>query len=852
MASYNPAPLPVRFDSNVSLTLHEAFLSTAGVLLSDPVARVHVVTVKRLHASPPSSVSNANPRSCGNAAAEEGIRTVLNSKEVAKSKPHFFTAHPKFNETFNFTVTETSTLTSLSIPGKAVPDRVNASAQCRRKREGGSSCSESVVDYVVVTIESVDGTVFYGEAYAPFSPHCASSAPAASPVRVMLAPRNAQDTADPLFLLDNALLEAKHLDDFGFVTMSWEVAVVPHGGALMGTEPPLTSSAPSGNASPFPVGLTLRATWLARATAYVRGAHYTTSVEFGGQDRFIFSDPLQPLCLTLQGGSAETELRRAVFHCSVQSVVDPTKSHDVAVPLPLPPLASASARNRDVRWAAPVRTINGVDLGLLLVTMRVSSKPLSADTPRCPDAACTRINDPAHQEEYQHVAQLWGKSQPPQAPLGAYQPIAWESQQHVAEAARRQLKRQCILEAQPTAEHVRHIFDVLMGRASLDGGVAQLAATFSGKSVAEVTAGDLRELMVGCAFHAAQMSVQDAARFCFVALRRDVEDAVAAEEVQYIVDYCLLEKTIEMPTGERKRLVADLFADVGTISYHDFAKYLLHNYAVWAALGVPLTVDESVSNVQRQHAALLHAPGSGAAVLDVAALPQPPRATTGAPVTTAAATATQGSAVALAAALSDPASSTMWRTFVVRVAQAPQKAFSVTAHAADRISDIMAMVEKSTGIKAERQEWKMFSGGAEGAGVSSAAAQKSLDPATLVGSTTLGLPSALRSRTAPYTSSTSGSNAAQEVWIYEAEEAVQVRFHVKDRLHSTKDWQERLPVKEKVLKVRAAVQRRTLIPLSRCTLTVRHSNGMVTKLQDRHTLGHYHLMSGDVIEVSHE
>lgn len=188
---------------------------------------------------------------------------------------------------------------------------------------------------------------------------------------------------------------------------------------------------------------------------------------------------------------------------------------------------------------------------------------------------------------------------------------------------------------------------------------------------------------------------------------------------------------------------------------------------------------------------------------------------------------------------------------MVRVAQAPQKAFSVTAHAADRVSDIMAMVEGRTGIKAERQEWRVVSGGAEGAGVSCAAAQKSLDPATLVGSTTLGLPSALCSRSAPFTS-TFGSNAAQEVWIYEAEESVQVRFHVKDRLHSTKDWQERLPVKEKVLKVRAAVQRRTLIPLSRCTLTVKHSNGMVTKLQDRHTLGHYHLMSGDVIEVSHE
>ncbi|KAG5469775.1 hypothetical protein CUR178_01914 [Leishmania enriettii] len=854
MAACAPAPLPVRFDSNVSLTLHQAFLSAAGVLLSDPVARVHLVTVKTRRAPPPFSVSNANCHSRGAAAAEEGIRIVLNSKEVAKSKPHFFTAHPNFKETFNFTVAETTTLTSLSIPGKAVGDTTNITAQGSRKRGDGDGSSgiESVVDYVVITIESADGKAFYGEAYAPFSPHCPSSVSAANPVRVMLAPRNAQDTADPLFLQDNALLEAKHLDDFGFVTISWEVAVVPHGGALMGTEPPSSSSSPSPNASSSSVGLALRATWLARANAYVRGAQYTTSVEFGGQDRFVLSDPQQPLCLALQSGSAEAELHRAVLHCSVQSVADPAKSHDVAVPLPLPPLTSAAARNRDVRWAAPVRTAQGVDLGLLLVTMRVSSKPLSADAPRCPDVACTRVNDPIHQEEYQHLAQLWGKSRPPQVPPGAYQPIAWESQQHVSEAAQRQCKRQCILDAQPTAEHVRHIFDVLMGRTSLDGGVARVAAAFSSKIFSEVTAEDLRELMIGCAFHAAQLSVQDAARFCFLALRRDVEDAVAAEEVQYMIDHCLLEKTVEMPTGERKRLVSDLFANVSTICYHDFAKYVLCNYALWAALGVPLTVDESGSSMQRQHAALLRPSGSWAVLLDVAGFPQPPRALAGAPVAAVAATSTQGPAVTLAAALADPSAPNVWRTFVVRVAQAPQKAFSVTAHAADRISDVMAMVEDSTGIKASRQEWRVISSGAEGASVSSAATQKSLDPAVLVGSTTLGLPSALRSRSSLLTSSSFGGNAAQEVWVYEAEETIQVRFHVKDRSHSKKDWQERLLVKEKVLKVRAAVQRRTLIPLSRCTLTVKQRNGVVTKLQDRHTLGHYHLVSGDVIEVSQE
>ncbi|KAK7197885.1 hypothetical protein NESM_000742800 [Novymonas esmeraldas] len=812
MEPHHLTPLAVRFDSNVRLTLHHAFLTTAGVLLCDPVARVHVVTVKTRRT-----------------ASLDGTHTVLNSREVARSKPCYFTAHPTFNETFTFTVAETSALTSLAAPGKG------------EERHGGA---ESVVDYVVVTIEAADGSAFYGEAYAPFSPHCTSSAPATNPVRVMLAPRNAQDTTDALFVMDNALLEAKRLDDFGFVAMSWEVSVLPHGGALVGAEA-TPALPPSPTPAPFPVGLTLRATWLARAAAYVRGAQYTTSVEFGGQDRFILpaSQQQQPLCLTLQGSAAEAELRRAIFHCSVQSVVDPAASHDVAVPLPLPPLTSAAARDRDVRWTAPVRSPNGVDLGLLLVSMRVSSKPLSADAPRCPDAdeACQRVNDPVYQEQYQVSAQLWGKPEPPLAPPGAYQPIAWESHEHVSEAAQRQWKRQCILDAQPSVEHVRHIFDVLMGRASLDSGVARVAATFGNKSPAEVRAGDLRELMVGCAFHVAQLSVQGAARFCFVALRRDVEDTVVVEEVQYMVDHCLLEKTIEVPAGERKRWVADLFGSAAAVSYRDFTKYLLHNYAFWAALGVPLTVAESTSNTQRHHAALLQPCGSGAVVLDVAGLPQPLRATPAAPAASA-------TAMALASALAaDPTSSSVWRTFVVRVAQAPQKAFSVTAHAADRISDVMAMVEGSTGIPAARQEWRVASTGEDSAGAPPTAAQKVLDPATLVGSTTLGLASALRSTAAP-----SSGGGAQEVWVYAAEETIQVRFHVNDRHYTKKDWQERLPVKEKVLRVRAAVQRRTLIPLSRCTLTVKHGDGTATTLLDRHTLGHYHLVSGAVIEVTHE
>ncbi|KAL7707155.1 hypothetical protein N2W54_001449 [Lotmaria passim] len=880
MAAHMVSPLPVRFSSNVHLTLHQGFLASAGVLLSDPVARVHVVTVKTTR-TPPCFNAKAGAAGAekGSVDKDDGVRIVLNAREVGKTKPCYFTAHPEFNESFDFTVSETSALTALAAPAVGTH-----AAKKRRGDSIGSTSSSSnslasVVDYVVITVESADGATFYGEAYAPFSPHCTSSAPATSPVRVMLAPRNAQDVADPLFLQDNAVLEERHLDDFGYVTISWDVVVMPHGGALLGGEAANAATA----AAAFPVGLALRASWLARAATYTRGAQYTTSVEFGGADRFVFTNPQQPLCLTLQGGAAEAQLRCAVFHCSVQSVMEPSKSHEVSVPLPLPPLSAAAARDRDVHWVAPVRTAHGLDLGLLLVSMRVSSRPLTADAPRCPDEACARINDPQHQEEYQHVARLYGAAEPPQTPPGAYQPIAWESAQHVEEAARRRWRRQCVVEAQPTQEHVRHLFDVLMGRTTLDGGVAHVAATFHNKSPAEVTAGDLRELMVAFAFHAAGITVQQAARFCFVALRRDVRDAVAAEEVQFIMDHCLLEKTVEMPAGERRRWVGDLFATMPVVSYADFATYFMHNYAMWAAFGVPLMVEEATSSMQHCHAALQHprrssssspsprggtpagAPvgGGGAAVVDVTLFPSSDLRVS--PATGAgAASATAGRSAGVtptpeggsgAGTPGGAPSSSVWRTFVVRVAQTPSRAFSVTAHVGDHISDVMAMIEGSTGIKVARQEWRL-AGPSSNSGVGGTAgstavtatpptpfapSMKLLDPTLLVGSTTLGLPSALR-----------GAGAAQEVWVYEAEETVLLRFHVKDRLHSKKDWQERVQVREKVLKLRAAVQRKTLIPLSRCTLNVKRGDGTTTTLQDRHTVAHYQLVSGDVIEVTHD
>lgn len=53
--------------------------------------------------------------------------------------------------------------------------------------------------------------------------------------------------------------------------------------------------------------------------------------------------------------------------------------------------------------------------------------------------------------------------------------------------------------------------------------------------------------MVGLAFQAKNVNAFQAARFCFFALRHDVENAIAIDEVEYIFQHCLLSRTLDLP-----------------------------------------------------------------------------------------------------------------------------------------------------------------------------------------------------------------------------------------------------------------------------------------------------------------
>lgn len=813
-----PPPVAVTFRSHIELTLHNAFLPAAGVLLCDPVATVHLLTLKTL--------ANANPCSSG------GVSVTVSAREVGRSSPRYFTAHPTFEETITFDTDGHAVLTSLA----GTAPSLSPAPQHDGERE-------TIEDYVVITVHDAAGTRFFGEAYAPFSPHCTSAALPSAPVRVQLRPRNAHCRSDPLFLKDMEELRSSKLDDFGFVSISWRVAVLPRGGALMRIKAPGDTAAPlpAANTVSFPLGLTLRATWLAPEELNQRGAKFTTSVGFSGTDRFIFEEdyrnvdgsggrPSRPLFLTIRSAA---QLQSATFHCCVQNIVHPEQSGDVAIALPLPDMQSVEALqalDRDVHWASPVRSPQGRDFGLLLVCLRVSRRPLEAQAPPCPVANCPKINDPLHQEEAAHTAQDFGRgNQLPDCPLSAYQRLVWESPEHVARATERRWKVSCLREAKPTIQHVRHVFDVLMQRAQLDMDVARVVGAYFNKVAQELTAAHLKEFMVAAAFHAhipsgEPFTVLDAARFCFVALRRDVADAISAEEVFYLLEHALLPKMVEMPAGEVQRWVKDIIGDTPVITYAMFTQFFLHNYAMWAALGVPLCVQMAQSSAQRPHHTLAaHASVGlwrGAPLVPVSSSVDAPVAVTAAVTGTAPLTVANG----------PNNSASVWRTFVVRL-PVLKKGFTVTAHVDDHIRDVMKMVEESAGIAASRQVWRLNG-------------ESVLDPAITIGSTSLSLPSVLR-----HSANGSTSKSPDEVLVYETEETAVVTV-----LYKTKNrkWVEKMPVTDKVLKLRAAVQRKTLIPLSRCVLRIQRHGGLPIVMQDRHPISHYKLQMGDIVEVSQE
>lgn len=380
----------------------------------------------------------------------------------------------------------------------------------------------------------------------------------------------------------------------------------------------------------------------------------------------------------------------------------------------------------------------------------------------------------------------------------AYQPIFWESTAHIARAAERRRRRECIVAASPSVEHVRHLLDVLLGRATLDNGVARVATVFFNQALTTILPQELRKLLVACAFHAKEMTVLEASRFCFFALRYEMEQAISREDVVFMLEHSLIGRTVEMPEAELRRRVMDIFGDTMCITLDDFVRYFICNYAMWCLFGLPITVGEEKS-----------ARADDASATASSFLKQSDRSF-------ASRASSAADKVSTALVTAEPDDNSVWRTFVVRV-QHSNKAFSVTAHVNDTILDVMVMVQNSTGIRASCQEWRTSSG-------------VLLNPACILGSTELGFAKA--DATTP------------DVTIISREESVRLVMLYKEKGIR---WELRMPISEKVLKLRALVQQKTLIPLTRCALRAR---GFC--LLDRHPLRHYQLQDGDVVAITQE
>ncbi len=729
----------IDFDTKVSLTVLNGFLAAAGPLLCDPVAHVSEVSFRV------SSNNRMSKAAAASAISSREVNTTVSTRVVASTKQRIFTAHPQFDEVLNITIPhERATLSN--------PLATSAP----------STATAILEKFLAITIIDQTTGQFLGEAFCPFS---LSFPTTGSQKRLMLMPRNTRIPDDPLFKKDMMSLEALQLDDFGFITVDWRVTLLPHGGALV-AEPAQPVPLP-----PFPIGLVVKAQWLisAEQSSSGRGFHYSTSIDLGGVEKFLV-DGNSPLFLTVH---SPAQLETCFVTCCVQKGQHGV-SQSARMPLPIQPVIPG-AMERDVMWCAPVMT-DSSNWGVLMASIRLVPKPIPTSLPLCRVEKCSAVNLPTHQAQYSHETRDWGRPAP-DCPAGAYQLLCWESDAHIARSTERRWKRDCLRAAKPTVEHVRHLYEVLLGRVQVDLSVSQLMSSFFNKPSTSVTPQELKQLLVAMAFNS-DMTAVDAARFSFVILRRDAEKAVQTSDVAFLLEHSLLPRTVDMPAAEIERRAYDLFGGLPCITFDAFTRYFLKNYAVWYELGVAVEHNDcgrpSTSGGARSHPADAEQRESSG-------------------------DAAQGANV--------------WRTFTVRVIKTG-RAFAVTAHVQDRVEDVAGMIEASTMITGSRQVWVM--------------AGLAVDPRKTIGTL---FP-------------TKSTATTPEVSITEREETVQLVLVHREK---GRRWEAKFPTGDKVLKLRAHVQQKTMIPLSRCVL---RSAGQT--MSDRHALDHYKLEDGAIIEVSQE
>jgi hypothetical protein len=833
-------PMFLTFDAKVSVSVLSGFLPAAGTLLCDPVAKIVEVTRR--------TFSNHRAAAAGEAAGAHTNAVYVDHEErvIGTTKQRIFTAHPNFDETIKFVcpsldrrdgTARRAAQIAAAGGGGVAPDDAHA-----------SSTLVSTERYLVITVEDSAGN-FLGFAKCEFP----LDRPSTGSERLMLVPRYLDEHDHPSRIEDIKTLDRFGIDDFGFLNIEWAVAMIPVGGAVLsGAAEALRSPLPP---PPLPVGLVVKASWIPSSAA---GNSVIDRSPSGDPNRRSNSHMSFQMFVSFDNAAADTDqlsattfrlehntplfvglskvelLETATFLCRVQKGQHGGTVTSKLV-LPIQPFFP-EAIERDVSYCAPLYA-SGVyeQQGILIVSIRALAKPIEGPLPVCRDSqqamqgSCPRVNDPRHQAQVAHPNQLdWGRPMP-NCPLGAYQPVVWESESHIARSTERRWKQECVLHSRPTNEHVRHIFEALLGRVALDMNIAQLASSFFNKAANTLTTTDLQQLLAAVVFHAEGLSLQDAIRFGFVMMRRESERAIKISDVVLVLENSLFGRTVDMPFAEIERRVTDILG-VGQpdrfVTFDEYNAFIAQHAALWFDLGASLMF--AVTSDRWEQTTALQ--DNGNSFTSGQQRPQQQQSVlaanlggTAVATTSATATALNASATIVGSSAATKSSGPPtggenpehWRTFTVRVIKTG-RAFSVTSHINDSIVDVMQMVEESSTIPATRQKW-IFHG-------------LQVDTRRKVGDVF------------PHNSTVAGKQP--EVSVQEKEEMLKLVVVFREK---NKKWEQEFLATEKVLRLRAFAQHKTMIPLSRCAMS---SCGVV--MQDRHCLDHYKLVDGSIIEITQQ
>eukprot|EP00672_Neobodo_designis_P006588 CAMPEP_0174881324 /NCGR_PEP_ID=MMETSP1114-20130205/84205_1 /TAXON_ID=312471 /ORGANISM="Neobodo designis, Strain CCAP 1951/1" /LENGTH=678 /DNA_ID=CAMNT_0016116721 /DNA_START=27 /DNA_END=2062 /DNA_ORIENTATION=- len=388
---------------------------------------------------------------------------------------------------------------------------------------------------------------------------------------------------------------------------------------------------------------------------------------------------------------------------------------------------------------------------------------------------------------------------PPNAPPSLFHAASWESEQHVAFATERRWRRSAVVEAAPQPDHLRHLLDVIVGRCELSPTLLPLVKAFFniGADDSQATQCDMRQLLIAMSFACSSLDARGAALLSFEAVTSGGD--LSRDALQLILEHSLTPRSVDMSPGEIRRRTHDIMlayapalttAEAMPLNVFDAA--VARNVALWASWGVTVA---SSGLSQPRAAAVLN-------VFDAAV------------ARNVALWASWGVTVA-SSGLSQPRAAPSvndgetWRHFVVRVA-ANNLAFAVTAHRDDTFRRVTKQIEDAVSIPATKQQLQID--------------KSALDLDVRVGSVIA-----------------ASEKPIQQVVVSEAKDTVSVTC-----VYRAKSLKFDLTTKpsEKVLRLRALVQQRTNVPLSRLVLTFGGA-----ELLDRHPIAHYGVFDGSVVEI---